>query len=56
MTSIDHDLGLPPFLSTIEIMRRAIRHGLMPWHTMQALQNLYLGQIMKSDYLGEEER
>lgn len=56
VTSIDHDLGLPPFLSTIEIMRRAIRHGLMPWHTMQALQNLYLGQIMKSDYLGEEER
>jgi hypothetical protein len=51
----EHDLGLPPFLSTIEIMRRAVRLGLMPWETMQALQNLYLGKIMQNDYLGESE-
>jgi hypothetical protein len=51
----NHDLGPPPFLSTIEIMRRAVRHGLMPWETMEALQNLYLGRIMENDYLGEAE-
>jgi hypothetical protein len=50
-----HALGSPPFLSTIEVMRRAARHGLMPWQVMEALQNLYLGQIMTHEYLGEIE-
>lgn len=50
-----HALGPPPFLSTIEIMRRAVRQGLMPWETMEALQNLYLGQILMHEYLGETE-
>jgi DNA topoisomerase IA len=55
VTSTVYDLGPPPFLSTIEVMRRAVHLGLMPWDTMQALQNLYLGQIRKNDYLGEGE-
>ena len=50
-----HVLGPPPFLSTIEVMRRAVHHRLMPWEVMEALQNLYLGRIMTHDYIGEIE-
>ena len=55
LDQVTHALGLPPFLSTIELMRRAVRYRLMPWNVMEALQNLYLGRIMPHDYLGEIE-